>query len=82
MRTGHTERAEEAYVKYRNVQARISAFEAGVSERYPTNDRLAAAYLKDSDDPEAWVYRVLCKQRANFEQIIATETAMASLYNG
>lgn len=73
-------RAEAAYARYRNIQERISAYEARVSRMYPDNDRLAAAFLKESEEPAAWVYRTLCKGRAVEEQIIATETAMASLY--
>lgn len=77
----HRERAVAAYERYRQYQARIDAYENYVGSKFPDNDRLVANHLKNSDEPDAWVYRTLCKKRAIQEQIIATETAMASLYH-
>ena len=79
-RADHVARAEAAYTKYRKIQERISAYEAYVSQMFPHNDRLVAAFLKESEEPNAWVYRTLCKSRAVEHQIIAVESAMASLY--
>ncbi len=80
MHRHHRLRAERAYARYLELQGQIDGFEERVSNSFPTNDRLAANYLKNSDEPEVWVYGVLCKHRDIQEQIIATETAMASLY--
>lgn len=81
-RAEHVARAEAAYAQYRMLQERIDAFEQKVSLRYPDNDRLAASYLKNSDEPEVWVYRALCRLRDVKEQVLKTEATMAGLYKG
>lgn len=80
LREIHIERARVAYAKYQRMQARIDAFEQHVTNMFPDNDRMVSNHLNNSDEADVWVYRALCKQRAIQEQIIATETAMASLY--
>lgn len=77
----HTRRAEAAYIKYQILQEHITAFELKVNKMYPDNDRQAAWYLKNSDETEAWVYRVRCNQRDTQQKIISTETAMLKLYS-
>lgn len=79
-RAEHVARAEAAYARYRALQEKIDAFEAVVSNMYKDNDRLAARFLENSEEPRVWVYRVRCKLRTVQENIIKTEATMAGLY--
>lgn len=79
-RDEHVTKAQAAYAKYLAIQARIEQFEERVAKRWPDNERLVANYMKNSDDPEVWVYNQLCKLRDIQRAIIATEAQMAGLY--
>ena len=76
----HGHNAEKAYAEYRKVQVRIERIEKLASDMYKSNDRQAQRWLVASEDDEAWRYRTLCGLRAAYQQVIDTETAMASLY--
>jgi hypothetical protein len=78
--TAHKANAERAYIEYRKIQARIERHEAYAKEMYKDNDRQVQRWLESSEEDHAYRYRALCGQRAAYQQVIATETAMASLY--
>jgi hypothetical protein len=76
----HRYNAERAYIEYRKIQDRIERHEAYAKEMYKDNDRQVQRWLESSEEDHAYRYRALCGQRAAYQQVIATETAMASLY--
>jgi hypothetical protein len=78
--TAHKANAERAYIEYRKIQDRIERHEAYAKEMYKDNDRQVQRWLESSEEDHAYRYRALCGQRAAYQQVIATETAMASLY--